>query len=49
MTEDHKRPDPDQLLKMIKEAEEKKGRKKGYLKIFIGYIAGVCKTYRMLS
>ena len=49
MTEDHKRPDPDQLLKMIKEAEEKKGRKKGYLKIFIGYIAGVGKTYRMLS
>ena len=49
MTEDHKRPDPDQLLKMIKEEEEKKERKKGYLKIFIGYIAGVGKTYRMLS
>lgn len=49
MTENHKRPDPDQLLKMIKEEEEKKERKKGYLKIFIGYIAGVGKTYRMLS
>lgn len=49
MTEKHKRPDPDQLLKMIKEEEEKKEREKGYLKIFIGYIAGVGKTYRMLS
>ncbi|HML05623.1 MAG TPA: DUF4118 domain-containing protein [Methanobacterium sp.] len=49
MTEEYKRPDPNQLLKMIKEDEEKKERKKGYLKIFLGYIAGVGKTYRMLS
>jgi len=49
MTEEYKRPDPDELLKRIKEDEKVKERKKGYLKIFLGYVAGVGKTYRMLS
>ncbi len=49
MTEEYKRPDPDELLKRIKEEEKVKKRKKGYLKIFLGYVAGVGKTYRMLS
>ncbi|MBZ2166440.1 DUF4118 domain-containing protein [Methanobacterium spitsbergense] len=49
MTEEYKRPDPDELLKRIKEEEKVKERKKGYLKIFLGYVAGVGKTYRMLS
>ena len=43
-----KRPDPDELLRMIKEEDEKDHRK-GRLKIFLGYVAGVGKTYRMLS
>ena len=44
-----KRPDPDELLSLIKEEENRKDRKRGYLKIFLGYVAGVGKTYRMLS
>ena len=49
MTEEYKRPDPDELLRRIKEEERIKKRKRGYLKIFLGYVAGVGKTYRMLS
>ena len=41
------RPDPDQLLEQIK-AEEVQ-RKRGKLKIFLGYAAGVGKTYAMLE
>ncbi len=44
-----KRPDPDQLLNLLKDEEHKKERKRGYLKIFLGYVAGVGKTYRMLT
>ncbi len=44
-----KRPDPEQLLNLLKDEEHKKERKRGYLKIFLGYVAGVGKTYRMLS
>lgn len=42
-----KRPDPDQLLQHIRrdEAQEKHGK----LKIFLGYAAGVGKTYAMLE
>jgi len=42
-----KRPDPDQLLSHIQrdEAQEKRGK----LKIFLGYAAGVGKTYAMLE
>lgn len=45
----YKRPDPDQLLQLIREEESRRERKKGYFKIFLGYIAGVGKTYRMLA
>jgi len=41
------RPDPDTLLARIKGEERKKHR--GKLKIFLGYIAGVGKTYEMLK
>jgi two-component system sensor histidine kinase KdpD len=40
------RPDPDLLLARVKGEERRKNR--GKLKIFIGYIAGVGKTYEML-
>jgi len=40
------RPDPDALLARIKSEERRK--KRGRLKIFLGYIAGVGKTYEML-
>lgn len=49
MTEEYQRPDPDELLRRIKEEERRKSRKRGSLKIFLGYVAGVGKTYRMLS
>lgn len=41
------RPDPDALLKRVK-AEEARARR-GSLKIFFGYAAGVGKTYAMLE
>lgn len=41
------RPDPDQLLAKLKEAEARAER--GKLKIFFGASAGVGKTYAMLS
>lgn len=40
-----KRPDPDELLRHIQAEETKRGR----LKIFLGYAAGVGKTYAMLE
>jgi two-component system, OmpR family, sensor histidine kinase KdpD len=40
-----KRPDPDDLLKRIQAEEKTRGR----LKIFLGYAAGVGKTYAMLE
>ena len=40
------RPDPDTLLVRVTETERQKHR--GKLKIFLGYIAGVGKTYEML-
>lgn len=45
-TADH-RPDPDALLQQAKAEEQRKGR--GRLTIFLGYAAGVGKTYAMLS
>ena len=39
------RPDPDELLKNIQAEEKERGR----LKIFLGYVAGVGKTYAMLE
>jgi two-component system sensor histidine kinase KdpD len=44
MTEPH-RPDPESLLHLAQAAEAKRGR----LKIFLGYAAGVGKTYAMLE
>jgi len=41
------RPDPDELLKQT-QAEEQ-AAKRGKLKIFLGYVAGVGKTYAMLE
>jgi two-component system sensor histidine kinase KdpD len=41
------RPDPDQLLAQV-QADEK-SRQRGRLKIFLGYAAGVGKTYAMLE
>jgi two-component system sensor histidine kinase KdpD len=41
------RPDPDRLLQQIKAEEE--SHAKGKLKIFLGYSAGVGKTYKMLQ
>nr|WP_319373981.1 DUF4118 domain-containing protein [uncultured Methanobacterium sp.] len=49
MNEEHQRPDPDQLLSLIKKEESRKDQRRGHLKIFLGYVAGVGKTYRMLS
>jgi two-component system sensor histidine kinase KdpD len=40
------RPDPDALLARVQDEERQKCR--GKLKIFLGYIAGVGKTYEML-
>lgn len=42
-----KRPNPDEILKQME--EEIKDHKRGKLKIFFGYAAGVGKTYAMLE
>ncbi len=47
MAESFKRPDPDELLARLKEEEQQQAR--GKLKIFLGYVAGVGKTYAMLE
>jgi two-component system sensor histidine kinase KdpD len=44
---DSSRPDPDQLLALLQEEEQQ--QKRGRLKIFLGYAAGVGKTYAMLE
>lgn len=44
---DESRQNPDELLKAIHKEEEQ--QKKGHLKIFFGYAAGVGKTYSMLK
>ncbi|MDD1668047.1 MAG: sensor histidine kinase KdpD, partial [Methanomicrobiales archaeon] len=41
------RPDPDLLLARV--TEEERQRHRGKLKIFLGYAAGVGKTYEMLK
>ena len=47
MTDDNdNRPDPEALLKLIRTAEAEPGSR---LKIFLGYAAGVGKTYAMLE
>jgi two-component system sensor histidine kinase KdpD len=47
MAEDYSRPNPDELLARVKAEEEQ--RKRGRLKIFLGYAPGVGKTYTMLE
>ena len=47
MAEMYKRPDPDELLARLNEEEHQQAR--GKLKIFLGYVAGVGKTYAMLE
>src|SRR5512137_1640921 len=42
-----KRPDPDIILAQVLDEERQKHR--GRLKIFLGYVAGVGKTYEMLN
>ena len=48
---EEKRPDPDILLEQVKreEIENSEIKGKGKLKIFLGYSAGVGKTFRMLQ
>ena len=43
------RPDPELLLGQIKKEQEQSAHKRGRLKIFFGYAAGVGKTYAMLE
>src|SRR5512136_1586919 len=47
MFKESARPDPDKLLAQIQSEEQ--ARKRGHLKIFLGYAAGVGKTYAMLE
>ena len=47
MSPESNRPDPDKLLEQLQ--EEEKSAKRGRLKIFLGYAAGVGKTYAMLE
>ena len=47
MDENASRPNPDELLLRVQAEEAKKNR--GKLKIFLGYAAGVGKTYAMLE
>jgi two-component system, OmpR family, sensor histidine kinase KdpD len=47
MVDDFKRPDPDQLLEKLQAEAQPEAR--GRLKIFLGYVAGVGKTYAMLE
>ncbi len=46
MADEYKRPDPEELLKLIRE-EETEG-KRGKLTVYFGYAPGVGKTYSML-
>ncbi len=47
MAEDYQRPNPDELLARVQAEEQRQAR--GRLKIFLGYAAGVGKTYAMLE
>lgn len=44
---DHQRPNPDELLVQVQAEEQRQSR--GKLKIFLGYAAGVGKTFAMLE
>lgn len=47
MNKEPSRPDPDELLTLVQKEEAQQAR--GKLKIFLGYVAGVGKTYAMLE
>ena len=47
MAEEYQRPNPDELLARVQAEEQQQAR--GKLKIFLGYAAGVGKTYAMLE
>ncbi|MBI5960854.1 MAG: sensor histidine kinase KdpD, partial [Chloroflexi bacterium] len=47
MTHEPQRPDPDELLAHVQAEEARQAR--GKLKVFLGYAAGVGKTYAMLE
>ncbi len=47
MNKEPSRPNPDELLVHVQKEEEQQAR--GKLKIFLGYVAGVGKTYAMLE
>lgn len=47
MNQEHARPNPDELLIRVQKEEAQQTR--GKLKIFLGYVAGVGKTYAMLE
>ena len=47
MAHDPQRPDPDELLARVQAEEERQAR--GKPKVFLGYAAGVGKTYAMLE
>lgn len=50
MCDNDNRPDPEQLLELLKKEEIKQElEKRGKLKIFLGFAAGVGKTYAMLE
>ncbi len=44
---DNQRPNPDELLARVQQEEQQ--RQRGQLKIFLGYVAGVGKTFAMLE
>lgn len=46
---EHRRLDPETLLKQIQQEELDSADQSGILKIYLGYSAGVGKTYRMLQ
>lgn len=48
LSQEEMRPSPEAMLKVAK-AEEQSGERRGKLKIFLGYAAGVGKTYTMLE
>ncbi len=49
MAQEHRRLDPETILKMMQSEEREVNDKSGILKIYLGYSAGVGKTYRMLQ
>ena len=47
MASEVRRPDPDELLAQVRSDEQRQRR--GHLKLFLGYAAGIGKTYAMLE